>query len=367
MGDFLYNLNKTQLGQDRTSVQTETKKSNGLLSAEIRTLDYRLKNVQNGQTKVSGQPALPALKDANQPSAANNEVNNKDHAIRLQNISRALCRRNLPDVLIIGAPKCGTAALAKFLSFHPNVAIIPGIELNFFSDQYDRGFKWYQNQMPCSQLGQITVERSSHYFVGPEVPERVQVMSKWTKLILIVCEPVRRLISQFTMVSAAGKTSNKTFTDYLFKSTGTQLRLNTWNYMVKASDYSQHFLTWLKLFPFQRIHIVDGDNLTKQPFKEVSAVEQFLDIGTYFKDKDFIFNSSKGFYCFKQDPSSLNSDSVKLSGPVTVTEPEEMFCLGKKKGVQHVDVSDILIQFFKQYFKPYNEKFYQISKRKFDW
>ena len=135
-------------------------------------------------------------------------------------------RGNLPGALIFGAPKCGTAALATFLSFHPDIAINGREEFNFFSDNYDKGFKWYQKRMPCSIPGQMTVERSSNYFHKAGVPDRVKMMNSNTKLILIVCEPVRRIGSAFSMRLAHGKiASNTTFGEYFFTVKGNNLKV----------------------------------------------------------------------------------------------------------------------------------------------
>ena len=54
------------------------------------------------------------------------------------------CVKQLPGVLIIGAPKCGTAALSLFLSNHPDIAINAKTELEFFSINYALGFDWYK-------------------------------------------------------------------------------------------------------------------------------------------------------------------------------------------------------------------------------
>ena len=377
---FPGDLNKTKHYLNQRSVQTKINNSNVIFSDESAKLDEEL------------------LKKLNRT-----EKKNMSHT--QQSFTSALCRKMLPDALIIGASKCGTGALAKFLSFHPGIAINPGKEFNFFSDHYDMGFKWYLERMPCSLPGQLTIERSSTYFMRPNVPERIRVMSKWTKIILIVCEPVRRAISHFTMVSATGKISNMSFSEFLFKISGEQIKINSEKDMIKVSIYSRYFPSWLNLFPFKGIHVVNGDILSKEPYQELSAVERFLDVGTYFTQTDFVFNSSKGFFCFRKGRIADNENHVDLEGKLNSSkfqtqnhEPylrqnlnesieiekrqltenqkysgnipgsEEMVCLGGAKGKkEHAYVPDKLVQFLKQYYKPYNEKFYAMAKRTFNW
>ena len=66
-----------------------------------------------------------------------------------------------------------------------------------------------------------------------------------------------------------------------------------------ASIYSRHFLSWRRYFPLKQFHIVDGDNLSRDPFEEISAVENFLELPNYTKKDDFIYNTTKGFFCYK--------------------------------------------------------------------
>ena len=49
----------------------------------------------------------------------------------------------LPDAIIIGAKKCGTRALIKFIGNHPNVRTA-GAEIHFFDKFYNLGIDWYK-------------------------------------------------------------------------------------------------------------------------------------------------------------------------------------------------------------------------------
>ena len=110
-------------------------------------------------------------------------------------------QQHLPQLLIIGVRKGGTRALLEMLNLHPSVCMVP-VEVHFFdkSDNYQKGLEWYRSQMPLSRADQLTVEKSPSYFVTPEVPERVWAMNPATKLILIVRDPVVRLLSDFAQI-----------------------------------------------------------------------------------------------------------------------------------------------------------------------
>jgi hypothetical protein len=51
--------------------------------------------------------------------------------------------QKLPEVILIGASKSGTRALINYLGLHPSIAIA-GQEINFFDENYHRGFEWYR-------------------------------------------------------------------------------------------------------------------------------------------------------------------------------------------------------------------------------
>lgn len=112
--------------------------------------------------------------------------------------------RRLPRLLIIGVRKGGTRALLEMLNLHPNIAMVP-VEVHYFDkiENYQRGLEWYRSQMPLSTDSQLTVEKSPSYYVTPEVPERVWAMNPHVQLVLIVRDPVTRLLSDFAQIEAS--------------------------------------------------------------------------------------------------------------------------------------------------------------------
>ena len=260
------------------------------------------------------------------------------------------CQKRLPQALIIGAPKCGTAALSTYLSFHPDIAIDKKRELFFFSENYKLGFDWYLCNLPCSRPDQLVIERSSQYIEHELAPKRVWRMDQKVKLILIVCEPVRRTISHFAMRIDHGKTSNRSFEDFLFRrKNGKQTFTESGQMLLNGSKYSLLFPKWLDLFSFSQIHIVDGEKLTTEPYPEVAATERFLGLKNKISKRGFVYNEIKHFYCYK--PRSK----------------QKLKCLGKGKGRKHPDVNEHVKQYLRDYFKPYNKLFFNLLKRRFDW
>ena len=106
--------------------------------------------------------------------------------------------KRLPQGIIIGQQKAGTKALLVFLMIHPDI-VTPSSEVHFFDNKrsYARGLEYYRQQMPMSEPHQITIEKTPRYFRAPYVPERIRQMNESIKLLLIVREPVSRMISEY--------------------------------------------------------------------------------------------------------------------------------------------------------------------------
>lgn len=110
--------------------------------------------------------------------------------------------RRLPGCIIIGVRKSGTRAVLEYLSLNDHIRKADN-EVHFFDndERYAMGLEFYRNQMPYSAVGQITIEKSPAYFVTSTVPERIKAMNASIKLILIVRDPVIRLISDYTQLA----------------------------------------------------------------------------------------------------------------------------------------------------------------------
>ena len=106
--------------------------------------------------------------------------------------------KRLPQCIMIGQQKAGTKALLVFLMIHPDIATARK-EIRFFNlnESYARGLEYYRQQMPISEPHQMTMEKSPDYFSAPYVPERIRQMNESIKLLLIVREPVSRMISEY--------------------------------------------------------------------------------------------------------------------------------------------------------------------------
>ena len=128
-----------------------------------------------------------------------------------QSTKQRKLKHRFPKAIIIGVRKCGTFALLNALTLHSKIETTArkhtrrgAGEVNFFSSNtiYKKGLEWYRNCMPLSAEDQITIEKSPTYFLDPLTPKRIREFNRDIKLIVILRDPVTRLISDYTHVTS---------------------------------------------------------------------------------------------------------------------------------------------------------------------
>ncbi|KAL7849895.1 hypothetical protein SRHO_G00192440 [Serrasalmus rhombeus] len=257
--------------------------------------------------------------------------------------------RHLPDIIIIGVRKGGTRALIEMLSLHSSITSAEN-EVHFFDweSHYQQGLSWYASQMPYAQPGQLTVEKTPAYFTCAKVPERVFHMNPNVRLLLIVRDPVDRVLSDYTQVfynHLQKRKQPQPIEDLLLLKDG---QLNLAYKALNRSLYYTHIQQWLTIFPRTSFHVVDGDALIREPLDEMRKVENFLGLEPQINAENFYFNRTKGFYCLRD------------------REGHER-CLHSSKGRTHPQVSPEILQKLRDYFHKPNRKFFELVGRTFDW
>ncbi|XP_071965327.1 heparan sulfate glucosamine 3-O-sulfotransferase 5-like [Antedon mediterranea] len=280
--------------------------------------------------------------------AANRMKQQNNKFDRLEDSHQKGMKRRLPQAIIIGVRKGGTRALLELIAIHPDVAKC-GREVHYFDkeENYRQGLEWYRRKMPYSYPHQVTIEKSPAYFITEEAPGRIHQMNASMKLIVIVRDPVLRVISDYTQIheikTEQGLTHER-FEDLVIQNG----EINTSYKAVRISMYSKYIQRWKQYFSGNQILVVDGDALISNPLPELKHVERFLGLHDFISDQNLYLNKTKGFYCMKK-------------------EDETSKCLSNSKGRKHPDIDQTVIEKLQKFYQPYNEKFYEIVGRTFNW
>ena len=253
--------------------------------------------------------------------------------------------RVLPDILLVGMEKCGTATLRTFLGIHPQIYVPQPLQPAKFFNWGNKKltlleyFKLTQGQkrpMHCTPNGMLRIEKSLN---SCPASRTYQYIPK-AKLIAIVREPSERTLSHFVHFLGG---------DTIPENTTFEEALNTEEYFRKIiywSLYADRMQKYADVYGAENFHVIDGDIFAKDPVSELRKVETFVGIENVISQEDFLYNEKKHFYCLKNDAVG---------------------CMGRSKGRPHPVMQNETRRKLKDFLRPYNERFYKMVGRRFPW
>lgn len=190
-----------------------------------------------------------------------------------------------PFFLILGAPKCGTTALAEAVAAHPDVRLSRPKEPHFFDRHYDRGVDAYlSDHFAGRPAARAAGEATPSYLALPWVPRRVAESMPQARLVAILRHPAERAFSSWWMFHARGM-DRLTFEDAIAENEkrlahspladdeasrrewtlhvdaiarGDPLRIRTY---LDSGHYARQLRRYLALFPREQLLVLFSDDL----------------------------------------------------------------------------------------------------------
>nr|XP_009858508.1 heparan sulfate glucosamine 3-O-sulfotransferase 1 isoform X1 [Ciona intestinalis] len=241
-------------------------------------------------------------------------------------------RKQLPRLIGIGVEKCGTHAFLHFLEPHPLIKVIKKIEAHFFDERSTAPISEYLSMMPEVSPNTAVMEKTPAYFSFPPygIPKLIKANVPQAKIVLILCEPAKRVYSDFVHEWAwynishhwSGIHQFQTIHDYLKKylpkvtssfvpynetrAPGDTLRVlqhHSSDYMstlLTTGFYALHLKRWLKYYNDSDMMVVDGSELFNDPGGVMERVQDFIDIPKVLFREDYVRDSKTGFFCYKE-------------------------------------------------------------------
>jgi hypothetical protein len=182
----------------------------------------------------------------------------------------------LPNLIIIGAQKCGTTSLHYYLDRHPQISMSKEKELNFFTTEFNwsKGVRWYESNFTGN--AKVHGEASPSYTNYPfyaGVPERMHSVVPEAKLIYVLRDPIDRILSHYVHVYAVGR-EGRNLTDALKDFEHNKYILRT-KYWMQLEQY-------LEYFPKSRILVITQEDLLARRRETMREVFQFLEVESSF-------------------------------------------------------------------------------------
>jgi sulfotransferase family protein len=188
----------------------------------------------------------------------------------------------LPNLIVIGAAKCGTTSLHEYLDEHPEISMSREKELHFFVEEknWSRGLEWYEAQFDAS--APVRGESSPGYSVFPlrrGVPERIARTIPGARLVYCVRDPIERIVSHYTH-----RTVNWPEMGTLEEALADP-HVREW--LVTPSHYWLQLERYLAHFPPDQILVLDSDELRTSRDEVLAGVFAFVGVDPSFRSPAF--------------------------------------------------------------------------------
>jgi Sulfotransferase domain len=186
----------------------------------------------------------------------------------------------LPNLIIIGGLKCGTTSLHHYLGLHPQVGMSKPKELNFFVAElnWDLGLDWYRSRFD-DRFG-VRGESSPHYTNLPRfsgVAERIERHCPDAKLIYMVRDPIKRILSHWVHAKGAGYETGE-LSEVLSR---------------PDTAYVHRSLYWMQLQPFlerfdhSRVEVLSAEELQGERRGTMRRAFRFVGVDEDFGHEQF--------------------------------------------------------------------------------
>jgi Sulfotransferase domain len=186
----------------------------------------------------------------------------------------------LPNLIVIGAQKCGTSGLHFYLGLHPEVSVSEPKELNFFIAErnWPRGLDWYRSRLDPDAA--VRVDASPNYTAYPqhkEVPERMAATLPDARLVYIVRDPIERIAAHWVHNYSKGRHHGALAETILKPKTS----------YIDRSRYAMQLDRFLALYPREQLLVLENEDLRHRRAETLRKVFEFAGADPSFKDRRF--------------------------------------------------------------------------------
>ncbi|HMO76129.1 MAG TPA: sulfotransferase [Sphingopyxis sp.] len=189
----------------------------------------------------------------------------------------------LPNLIVIGAMKCGTTSLNDYLALHPQIHMAAAKEINWFSgEQAHRPIEWYKAQFdpafPVRGEASQNYSKAHHPFYR-DAPARMAELIPDAKLLYIVRDPIERYRSHIVENNLDEPDEDR-----------------AWNlandHHFETGRYAWQLKPFLEHYPMEQIMVVDSDDLRRDRLATMNGIFAFLGVDAVTDPGLFVFESN---------------------------------------------------------------------------
>lgn len=269
----------------------------------VLTTSLRRSVAKPADLTTEGSPNPPNVPDLQKPSKKGDAKNiskqpsvPKKEELKSESLSSP---SDIPNLLIVGAQKSGTTAIASWINLHRNVCKPVSVpdgnpvkEVQFFNGEknWKQGVDFYrQHFRNCNENATILVDATPDYLPHADrVRETYDKLGsqyvKDLKILLILREPVAREYSWYNhMVVDCMKPDPPPYAKRVLDDDG---KVNTFNAYLDTSvfpsidtsygHYAKWLRKWMDLFDRNQILVLSHEELMSEPVSVIHRLQKFL-------------------------------------------------------------------------------------------
>ncbi|GGI97897.1 sulfotransferase [Alicyclobacillus cellulosilyticus] len=201
----------------------------------------------------------------------------------------------MPTCFIVGAAKCGTTSLDRYLNQHPDIYMAPRKETHFFASpdmpaRYEgpgdeaftenliRSLDEYQSMFAAAQGARVRGESSVYYLYFPKSLERIARTVDHPKVIAVLRNPVDRAYSAYMHLVRDGR-ETLPFLEALAAEPARRAAnyQPLWHY-TSVGLYARQVEHLLRVFGREHVLLIEYEEFNAQPERTLAQVFHFLGV-----------------------------------------------------------------------------------------
>ena len=198
-----------------------------------------------------------------------------------------------PNFLIVGAPKCGTTAMWRYLNQHPEVFLSPRKDMHYFGSDLDFSVRTRFSQAEyeaffANTTAQAKGEASVWYLHSKRAAEEIHAYDPNMKIIIMLRDPISLMYAHYTQMrlNALGNEDITSFEEALeaepARKRGQRIpkhnTLPSALYYTEIARLSVQIQRYLDVFPKEQILFIFQEDMHKNTTEEYRKTLLFLGV-----------------------------------------------------------------------------------------
>jgi O-antigen/teichoic acid export membrane protein len=223
--------------------------------------------------------------------------------------------RMQPDIVVVGAQRCGTTTLFRMLESHPHL-LRPTQDkgTGYFDDNFAKGSRWYRAHFPLRITGRLlggpeamAFECSGYYLFHPLAAERLAAALPKAQVVVLVRDPIERAMSAYRhelargfeqlpldeALSVEGERLDGEV-DRLVDDPGYRSYTHRHHAYLARGEYGRQIGRFVDELGADRVHVVDADAFFDDPAREYAKLQRGLGIPVYLPERVERWNARPG-------------------------------------------------------------------------